>query len=73
MTKLNCTREAAESFPLPIGRTVDDVLAILPDKPIPLSEKDLEMAQKVIKEFREGKRKPLKVIERFKSDPKKQN
>jgi hypothetical protein len=55
--RFGVTREEAEQAP-------DFILQQIPEKPIPLTGKELEHAQKIIEEYRHGKRKPIAVIER---------
>lgn len=64
--RFGCTREDAENAP-------DNILSFFSKEQPKLSKKDLEHAQKVIKEYNEGKRKPIAVITRRSNKPKVSN
>ena len=64
MLRVKCTREYAETIPL---KTLLSVIAIIPEKPIPLTQTEMEVGLRLAKEIADGYRKPIKIIKRVQS------
>lgn len=60
--RVPCTREHAESVPLKI---LLNIIEMLPEKPIPLTQREIEFAKELAKKIANGYHSPLKTIKRI--------